>query len=81
MLCELQWPTMQARRMVSSYSTIFYKDLQCFIALEVPTYITPTTTASHLARFQFNITTAKTNFYHTVLSQKLCVIGTLHLFL
>jgi len=67
MLSELQWPTLHVRRQISRL-TIFYKGLHNLITLEMPTYILPTTTTSHVTRFQhpfhFNIPTARTNFYH-----------------
>ena len=47
---------------------IFYKGLYNLITLEMPSYITSTTTTPYSTRFQhpfhFNILKARTNFYH-----------------
>ena len=67
MLSELQWPELHICRTISRL-TILYKGLHDLITLEIPTYITTTTTTTHLTRFQhpfhFNISTATTNYYH-----------------
>ena len=67
MLSELQWPELHIRRTISRL-TILYKGLHDLITLEIPTYITTTTTITHLTRFQhpfhFNIPTARINYYH-----------------
>ena len=66
MLSELQWPALNIRRHISRL-TILYQGLHNLISLEIPTYIT-TTTTTHLTRFQhpfhFNIPTARSNHYH-----------------
>ena len=50
------------------YCIIFYKGLYNLITLEMPSYITSTTTTPYSTRFQhpfhFNIPNARTNFYH-----------------
>ena len=67
MLSDLQWPELHIRRTISRL-TILYKYLHDLITLEIPTYITTTTTTTHLTRFQhlfhFNIPLARTNYYH-----------------
>ena len=67
MLSELRWPTLQTRRYISRL-TILYKGLHNLITLEIPTYITATTTTPYSTRSQhllhFNIPTARTNYYH-----------------
>ena len=66
MLSELQWPALNIRRQISRLS-ILYQGLHNSVSLEIPTYITATTTTP-FTRFQhyfhFNIPTARTNFYH-----------------
>ena len=67
MLSELQWPILHVRRLMSRL-IIFYKGLYNLITLEMPSYITSTTTTPYSTRFQhpfhFNILNARTNFYH-----------------
>ena len=67
MLSELQWPILHVRRLMSRL-IIFYKRLYNLITLEMPSYITSTTTTPYSTRFQhpfhFNILNARTNFYH-----------------
>ena len=66
MLSELQWPALNIRRQISRLS-ILYQGLHNSVSLEIPTYITATTTTP-FTRFQhyfhFNIPTARTNYYH-----------------
>ena len=67
MLSELHWPTLHNRRLISRL-TLLYKGLHNLITLDIPSYITITTTTSHITRFQhsfhFNLPTARTNHYH-----------------
>ena len=67
MLTNLQWPVLSLRRKVSRLSMI-YKGLFNIINLEIPEYITKTTTTCHTTRYQhplhFMIPTARTNYYH-----------------
>ena len=66
MLSELQWPALNIRRHISRF-TILCQGFHNLISLEIPTYIT-TTTTTHFTRFQhpfhLNILTARTNHYH-----------------
>ena len=79
MLSELRWPTLQTCRYISRL-TILYKGLHNLITLEIPTYITATTTTPYSTRSQhllhFNIPTARTNYYHNSYFLKLSGIGT-----
>ena len=67
MLSELHWPTLHNRRLISRL-TLLCKGLHNLITLDIPSYITTTTTTSHITRFQhsfyFNLPTARTNHYH-----------------
>ena len=68
MLSELHWPTLHNRRLISRL-TLLYKGLHNQITLEIPSYITTTTTTtSHIIRFKhpfhFNLPTPRTNHYH-----------------
>jgi len=70
MLSQLQWPALYIRRQISRQSlSILYQGLHNLISLEIPTYITATTTTATPTRFQhpfrFNLPNAKTNYYHT----------------
>ena len=67
MLSELHWLTLHNRRLISRL-TLLYKGLHNLITLDIPSYITTTTTTSHITRFQhsfhFNLPIARTNHYH-----------------
>ena len=68
MLSELQWPTLHNRKLISGL-TLLYKGLHNLITLDIPSYITTTTTTtSYITRFQhsfhFKLPTARTNHYH-----------------
>ena len=67
MFSELQWPGLHIHRTISRL-TVLYKCLHDLITLEIPTYVTTTTTTTHLTRsqhpFHFNMPTARTNYYH-----------------
>ena len=90
MLSELQWPNyISAAMRTISRLTILCKGLHDLITLEIPTYITTTTTTTttHLTRFQhpfhFNILYQLPELITIIIAifQKLCMIGTLYLFL